>query len=72
MPSGENAAQYFNCSKYISHIGLPYLHECPYPDLFDEKELTCVNFTQVLVDKRPVPMAPCELSYQKLVTSKEI
>ncbi|MEW8544527.1 MAG: chitin-binding domain-containing protein [Candidatus Thiodiazotropha sp.] len=69
VPNGDNAAQYFKCSKLTSHTGLPYQHECPYPDLFDEKRLTCVNFMQVPVDKRPVPMAPCGLCSQKAIRS---
>ncbi|KAL4228860.1 hypothetical protein ACF0H5_011900 [Mactra antiquata] len=58
-----DAAQYYDCKTPTSPVGLPYLQECDYPDLFSTITLTCKDFTTVPPDARPVPQAPCE--YQK-------
>ncbi|KAJ8316011.1 LOW QUALITY PROTEIN: hypothetical protein KUTeg_006025 [Tegillarca granosa] len=66
LPDPDNCAHYFNCSQNSSSIHRKltsignYRVECSYPDLFDQKWLTCHNFTNVTCDHRPEPQAPCE------------
>ncbi|XP_052252894.1 uncharacterized protein LOC127859481 isoform X5 [Dreissena polymorpha] len=59
VPHPTNCAQYFDCSKASTPFG-HFLMECPYPDLFDERTLTCKPFTQVQCGNKAEPKAPCE------------
>nr|XP_022322146.1 uncharacterized protein LOC111123822 isoform X3 [Crassostrea virginica] len=59
LPSWLNCAEYYDCSIKDS-IYRPYLHECPYPQLFSSASLQCEDFAQVSCAARPEPMAPCQ------------
>ena len=62
LPSWLNCAEYYDCSIKDS-IYRPYLHECPYPQLFSSASLQCEDFAQVSCAARPEPMAPCMIMY---------
>lgn len=59
VPSWINCAQYYDCSMEDS-IYKPYLHECPYPQLFSVATLQCEDFHQTSCGTRTEPMAPCK------------
>lgn len=58
-----NCAQYFDCREAVNGS---FLRECRYPQLFDEVELTCKNFTDVTCRQRFEPQAPCK--YKTMIT----
>lgn len=64
-----NCGQYFNCSA-LSMFGT-YVHECPYPELFDSNMLTCRQFTEVNCDNRTEPQAPCKYFILKFSILKQ-
>ena len=52
-----NCAQYFDCREAVKQS---FLRECRYPQLFDEVDMTCKNFSEVQCGARFVPQAPCK------------
>nr|XP_022335507.1 uncharacterized protein LOC111132108 [Crassostrea virginica] len=54
-----NCAQYFDCGEE-SIKASTFLRECPYPQEFDDKTSTCVNFTMVDCGKRREYTSPCD------------
>ena len=58
VPTPDNCAQYYNCSKKKTPIG-DHVIECQYPDLFSSSSLSCQNFEAVNCSTKMVPQAPC-------------
>ena len=52
----KNCAQYYDCRQAV---GGSYLRECRYPQLFDDINNTCKNFSDVTCSIRFEPQAPC-------------
>ena len=59
MAHPTQCAQFYDCSRPASLYGT-YLHECQYPQMFDDVSGTCADFTAVNCGSRYEPKAPCK------------
>lgn len=62
VPTTDNCAEYFNCSKLNTSIG-DHVVECHYPDLFSVRTLSCESFETVQCNTRLEPQAPCKYGH---------
>ncbi|XP_041347811.1 uncharacterized protein LOC121367600 [Gigantopelta aegis] len=61
LPSPVSCGQYFDCSQTGgSGQYAKYVMECPYPQLFSERNKRCEHFKRVQCGTRRVPKAPCD------------
>ncbi|XP_033744415.1 probable chitinase 10 [Pecten maximus] len=50
-----------NCAKYVDcHSGVPQVHECPYPQLYDTTTEQCQHHDHIQCQSRKEPKSPCD------------
>jgi len=58
MPNPSNCGQFFDCRQPNTMFG-NYLRECPYLQLYSDKDKTCHSFDRITCGTRFEPKAPC-------------